>query len=133
MNFLTCIIGGPFMRATFILRCGVLVVLGLMWVSGHPPAKAQKSDMTVNQRMQANKDEAQDIAIDHAQTYQQQQDGWNRLTGDQIKGLEARMKVQEDHSSHLDGVIEGGIYFSGAMTFLAAFFQLRKKVKKEED
>lgn len=122
-------------RISFIMYLGAFIVIALMWLSGHPPAQAQHQRAPVpTVGVVSDRDETQDIAINDLKkdttTFMQQQKDWNTQTGAQIGALTKRQDTTEAHQNHFDGAIEGGIYFSGVMTFIAAFFQLRKNKKE---
>lgn len=122
-------------RISFIMYSGAFIVIALMWLSGHPPAQAQHQQAPLSTvGVVSDRDETQDLAINNltkdANAFMQQQRDWNAQTGAQIGVLTKRADTSEAHQNHFDGAIEGGIYFSGAMTFIAAFFQLRKNRKE---
>lgn len=122
-------------RISFIMYAGAFIVIALMWLSGHPPAQAERQAPVSTVSVVTDRDAAQDMSINNltkdSSTFMQQQKDWNAQTGAQITVLTKRTDDVERHQNHFDGAIEGGIYFSGVMTFIAAFFQLRKSSKKE--
>ena len=128
-------------RAAFVLRIGVLAFCGLCtFVLGHPPAKADQAPRAYGSVQRESpvvtrEDERQDIAIQQAQEWHQNQENWNAQTGAAMGKVVDRLTAVEQEAKNTDASIDPiatmmkiGFPAIGACTALAAALQFRKKV-----
>lgn len=108
-------------KIALLLRVACAVVGICLMVQGHPPATGQTIAATTL------KDEQQDNRFDQADGWHIEQAATNAAVQAQIKDLVAGKEENHAAIASLQGRFEGGVALMTLMTFLAAFFQLRKK------
>lgn len=104
-------------RITLCLRVGALAVIAWMFISGRPPAGAQRSGQIMStEHVVTRTDEDQDLAISKLQEFRSNQENWNRQTG-------ATLELASSRTNQF----WGGIVVIGALITGSVGLQFRRK------
>lgn len=112
-------------RISVIFRVAFVAVCLVLTLQGKPPAFGQQQGSYITP-----KDEAQDVQLGQLSDFKTNQQALNAATASALQRLADKEAINEGEIQNIEGWEKGGFGVLTALSVLAMFFQLKRKVEK---